>query len=74
MHTIENKLTATWKEGAKTRHVVTGIRTWHVNLNPRAMPSLGFAKGKNSGRNLLPRQRTLTGAVPLATPGRGVKS
>ncbi len=46
MHANENKLTATWKERAKTRHAVTGIRTWHVNLNPRAMPSLGFAKGK----------------------------
>ena len=46
MHANENKLTATWKEGAKTRHTVTGIRTWHVNLNPRAIPSLGFAKGE----------------------------
>ena len=35
-----------WKGRAKTRHTVAGIRTWHVNLNPRAMPSLGFAKGQ----------------------------
>ena len=46
MHSTENKLTATWKTRAKTRHTVVGIRTWHVNLNPRAMPSLGFAKGQ----------------------------
>lgn len=38
-------LTAGWKTQAKTRHTITGIRTWHVNLNPRAMPGLGFAKG-----------------------------
>ena len=46
MHANENKLTATWKERAKTRHTVVGIRTWHVNLNPRAMSGLGFAKGQ----------------------------
>ena len=39
-------LATTWKACAKTRHTVVGIRTWHVNLNPRAMPSLGFAKGQ----------------------------
>ena len=46
MHSNENNLTATWKERAKTRHTVVGVQTWHVNLNPRAMPSLGFAKGQ----------------------------
>ena len=46
MHANENSLTAAWKARAKTRHTVVGIRTWHVNLNPRAMPSLGFAKGQ----------------------------
>ena len=46
MDTNENNLTGTWKERAKTRHTVVGIRTWHVNLNPRAMPSLGFTKGE----------------------------
>ena len=33
------------EDDAKSQHTVIGIRTWHVNLNPRAMPSLGFAKG-----------------------------
>ena len=46
MHANENNLTTAWKTRAKTRHTVVGIRTWHVNLNPRAMPSLGFAKGQ----------------------------
>ena len=46
MHANENNLTDAWKARAKTRHTVVGIRTWHVNLNPRAMPSLGFAKGQ----------------------------
>ena len=46
MDTNENNLTTTWKEHANTRHTVVGIRTWHVNLNPRAMPSLGFTKGE----------------------------
>ena len=34
------------KVDAISRHTVIGIRSWHVNLNPRAMPSLGFAKGQ----------------------------
>lgn len=46
MHWNEEKLTATWKERATTRHTVAGVRTWHVNLNPRAMHNLGFAKGE----------------------------
>ena len=46
MYSNENNLMATWKERAKTQHTVVGIRAWHVNLNPRAMPSLGFAKGQ----------------------------
>ena len=46
MQSNEYNLATTWKEHAKTRHTVAGIRTWHVNLNPRAMPNLGFAKGQ----------------------------
>ena len=45
MQSKEYHLAAEWKTRAKTRHTIAGIRTWHVNLNPRAMPSLGFAKG-----------------------------
>ena len=45
MQSDQHTFAAMWKERAKTRHTVVGIRTWHVNLNPRAMPSLGFAKG-----------------------------
>lgn len=45
MPTHQDTLTQTWKEQAKTRHTVIGVQTWHVNLNPRTMPSLGFAKG-----------------------------
>ena len=50
MKSNEHTLTATWKTRAKTRHTVVGIRTWHVNLNPRAMPTLGFAKGGSQGQ------------------------
>ena len=46
MQSEEYNLASEWKRRAKTRHSVVGIRTWHVNLNPRAMPSLGFAKGR----------------------------
>ena len=46
MKTNQTKLSTEWKANAKTRHVVSGIQTWHVNLNPRAMPTLGFAKGE----------------------------
>ena len=46
MQSSQPTLADTWKTRAKTRHTVVGIRTWHVNLNPRAMPSLGFAKGQ----------------------------
>ncbi len=52
MKNNESSLATQWKMRAKTRHTVSGIRTWHVNLNPRAMPSLGFAKGD------LPEQAT----------------
>ena len=45
MPSNENNITTMWKTRAKTRHTVVGIRTWHVNLNPRAMPGLGFTKG-----------------------------
>ena len=34
------------EDDAISQHTVIGIRTWHMNLNPRAMPSLGFAKGQ----------------------------
>ncbi len=39
-----------WKTRVKTQHTVAGIRTWHVNLNPRAMSTLGFAKGEIPGQ------------------------
>ena len=51
MKTNETDLAIEWKTRAKTRHTVSGIRTWHVNLNPRAMPSLGFAKGDLPSQN-----------------------
>ena len=38
-------LTESWKGRARERHTVVRIRTWHVNLNPRAMPDSGFASG-----------------------------
>ncbi len=50
MHTNESSLSTKWKTRTKTRHTVAGIRTWHVNLNPRAMPTLGFAKGDIPGQ------------------------
>lgn len=44
IHNDENQNRADdWKQRAKTRHKVTGIRTWHVNLNPASMPSLSFS-------------------------------
>ena len=46
MQSNRSTLADTWKTRADTRHTVVGIRTWHVNLNPRAMPGLGFAKGQ----------------------------
>ena len=52
MQNNENTLSTEWKTRAKTQHSVAGIRTWNVNLNPRAMPTLGFAKGE------IPRQTT----------------
>ena len=51
MQTNENIFSTQWKTRAKTRHTVAGIRTWHVNLNPRAMPTLGFAKGDMPGQS-----------------------
>ena len=45
MPSSENSLTASLKERARERHAVAGIRTWHVDLNPRAMPASGFASG-----------------------------
>lgn len=54
MRTDQYTYSKRWKERAKTRHTITGIRTWHVNLNPRAMPSLGFAKGDLNGQSNTP--------------------
>ena len=51
MQTNANVLSKQWKTRSKTRHSVAGIRTWHVNLNPRTMPSLGFAKGDIPGQS-----------------------
>ena len=33
-----------WKQRAKIRHKVAGIRTWHINLNPAAMASMAFSE------------------------------
>ena len=46
METNEKTRSSEWKTRAKERHSVADIRTWNVNLNPRAMPTLGFAKGE----------------------------
>ena len=29
-----------WKDRAKVRHKIAGIRTWHINLNPAAMAAV----------------------------------
>lgn len=50
MNTNKNLLSTEWKTRAKTRHTVAGIRARNVNLNPRAMPTLGFAKGDMPGQ------------------------
>ena len=47
MKSTETLLSAKWKTRAKTRHTVAGIRTWHINLNPRAMSTMGFASRRN---------------------------
>ena len=51
MQNNDNMLNTEWKTRAKERHSVAGIRTWNVNLNPRAMPTLGFAKGDMPGQS-----------------------
>ena len=50
MHSNENNLTAMWKERAKTRHTVVGIRTWHVNLKKegRGLYLTNEARGSKS--------------------------
>ena len=50
MQSNDNSLSTEWKTRARTRHIVVDIRTWHVNLNPRAMPTLGFAEGDIPGQ------------------------
>ena len=50
MKSTETVLSSAWKTRAKTRHTVVGIRTWHINLNPRAMRTMGFA----ADRRVLP--------------------
>ena len=47
MKSTETLLSAKWKTRAKTRHTVAGIRTWHINLNPRAMSTMGFASRRD---------------------------
>ena len=49
MQINDHSLSSDWKTRAKEQHSVVGIRTWNVNLNPRAMPTLGFAKGEMPG-------------------------
>ncbi len=44
MKVSDTVLSIDWKTRARTRHKVIGIRTWHVNLNPRGMRTMGFAK------------------------------
>jgi L-rhamnonate dehydratase len=36
-----------WKQRAKTQHKIAGIRTWHINLNPAAMPAMAFSEPDN---------------------------
>ena len=33
-----------WKDRAKTRHKIVGIRTWHLNLNPGTISSMAYSK------------------------------
>ena len=33
-----------WKDRAKIRHKIVGIRTWHINLNPAAMSSMAYSQ------------------------------
>ena len=33
-----------WKDRAKIRHKIVGIRTWHINLNPAAMSSMAYSR------------------------------
>ena len=35
---------AEWKDRAKIRHKIVGIRTWHINLNPGAMSSMAYSQ------------------------------
>ena len=35
---------AEWKDRAKIRHKIVGIRTWHINLNPAAMSSMAYSQ------------------------------
>ena len=70
MQSNQYPLTEMWKERAKTRHTVVGIRTWHVNLNPRAMPSLGRFRQRTVAETRYPDStRRLAGSLRNASRG-----
>ena len=64
MKSTETVLSSAWKTRAKTRHTVVGIRTWHINLNPRAMRTMGFA----ANRRVLPGSTSPTHHVDWRGP------
>ena len=65
MQTNENTLSTEWKTRAKTQHSIIGIRSWNVNLNPSAMPNLGFARGNIPGHTA-PRNAHVDWRGPFA--------
>ena len=42
---IVDERSQSFKQQAKQRHKIVGLQTWHLNLNPSAMPTLAFSKG-----------------------------
>ena len=41
---IIDQLSQSFKQKAKKRHKIVGVRTWHLNLNPSAMSRLAFSQ------------------------------
>lgn len=44
MRAQTSTLAEQWKQRAKTSHRIAGVRSWHVNLNPVTMSSMGFSR------------------------------
>jgi L-rhamnonate dehydratase len=42
---IVDERSQSFKQQAKQRHKIVGLQTWHLNLNPSAMPTLAFSEG-----------------------------